>query len=293
MMAARTLLTVLLAFVIAACGSSHSQTASNPGLLRVALLPDENAATVIQNNQPLKNYLQSKLGKQIELVVTTDYSSMIEAMRRGRLELAYFGPLSYVLARSKDSDIEPFAALVEEPGGPPVYHALVIGNASQGIAAIADLKGKTVAYGDPASTSSHLIPKSMLADQGLRAGQNYQEQFVGAHDAVALAVQNGNAAGGGLSKPIFETLIQKGTIDATKVRVLAESKPYPNYPWTMRSDLDPALKTSIANAFLNLHDPAVLKPFKAASFAPVTDSDYNVVRQLSTQLGIDLSSLSK
>jgi phosphonate transport system substrate-binding protein len=169
----------------------------------------------------------------------------------------------------------------------------VIGNVSQHIAAIADLRGKTVAYGDPASTSSHLIPKSMLADQGLKADENYQQQFVGAHDAVAFAVQNGNAAGGGISKPIFEALVQKGTIDPTKVRVLAESKPYPNYPWTMRSDLDSTLKTSIVNAFLTLHDPAVLKPFKAAGFAPVSDADYNVVRQLSSQLGLDLSSLSR
>lgn len=293
MKAARIVIAALLTAVLVACGSSHGQTASNPSLLRVALLPDENAATVIQNNQPLKDYLQSKLGKQIELVVTTDYSSMIEAMRHGRLELAYFGPLSYVLARSKDPKVEPFAALVQPPGGPPVYHALVIGNVGQGINAIADLRGKTMAYGDPASTSSHLIPKSMLADQGLRAGQDYQEQFVGAHDAVALAVQNGNAAGGGISKPIFDALVQKGTIDATKVRVLAESKPYPNYPWTMRSDLDPALKTSITNAFLSLQDPAVLKPFKAVAFAPVTDADYDVVRQLSSQLGLDLSSLSR
>lgn len=293
MKAVRILAIALLAFAVGACGSSHDQTASNPATLRVALLPDENAATVIQNNQPLKNYLQSKLGKQVELVVTTDYSSMIEAMRRGRLELAYFGPLSYVLARSKDPDVQPFAALVEEPGGPPVYHALVIGNVAQHIAAIPDLKGKTMAYGDPASTSSHLIPKSMLADQGLKAGQNYQEQFVGAHDAVALAVQNGNAAGGGISKPIFDTLVQQGKIDPAKVRVLAESKPYPNYPWTMRSDLDPKLKSAVVEAFLSLKDPAVLKPFKAASFAPVGDADYDVVRQLSTQLGLDLSSLSK
>jgi phosphonate transport system substrate-binding protein len=293
MKAARILLTVLLAFVLVACVGSHNRTTSNPALLRVALLPDENATTVIQNNQPLKEYLQSKLGKQIELVVTTDYSSMIEAMRRGRIELGYFGPLSYVLARSKDPSIEPFAALVEQAGGPPVYQALVIGNISQNINTIADLKDKTVAWGDPASTSSHLIPKSMLADQGLKAGQNYREQFVGAHDAVAFAVQNGNAAGGGISKPIFETLSQRGTIDSTKVRVLAESKPYPNYPWTMQSDLDPALKTSIQNAFLTITDPKILKPFKAASFAKVSDSDYDVVRKLSSQLGLDLSSLSK
>jgi len=59
----------------------------------------------------LRQYLEQKTGKKIELIVTTDYSSMIEAMRHGRIELAYFGPLSYVLARSK-SNIEPFAALM-------------------------------------------------------------------------------------------------------------------------------------------------------------------------------------
>jgi phosphonate transport system substrate-binding protein len=64
---------------------------ANPAKLRVALLPDENAATLIQNAQPLKAYLEKTLDKTIELVVTTDYSSMIEAMRFGRIEIAYFG----------------------------------------------------------------------------------------------------------------------------------------------------------------------------------------------------------
>src|ERR1700743_1911620 len=107
MKAARLLMTALLALVLVACSSSHNKASSNPALLRVALLPDESAATVIQNNQPLKDYLQSKLGKQVELVVTTDYSSMIEAMRRGRIDPGYFGPFSFVLAKSKDPHIEP------------------------------------------------------------------------------------------------------------------------------------------------------------------------------------------
>ena len=67
----------------------------------MALLPDENAATLIQNAQPLKQYLEATLKKEIEIIVTTDYSSMIEAMRFGRIEVAYFGPFSYVLAKSK------------------------------------------------------------------------------------------------------------------------------------------------------------------------------------------------
>ena len=91
----------------------------------VALLPDENASTVIKNNKPLEMYLEKALGKKIELIVTTDYSSMIEAMRFGRIDLAYFGPLSYVLAKQK-SKIEPFAAMQQK--GTTTYQSVLIVN---------------------------------------------------------------------------------------------------------------------------------------------------------------------
>ena len=200
----------------------------DPSTLKVALLPDENAATIIKKNRPLQEYLEQKLGKKVELIVTTDYSSMIEAMRHGRLDLAYFGPLSYVLAKQK-SDIEPFAAIRQQ--GKTTYQAVIIANKSAKIAKLEDIAGKDVAFGDKASTSSHLIPKSMLAEKNLYAGKNYREHFVGAHDAVAISVQNGHAQAGGLSKPIFETLLQRGLVKPDKVMVIAESKPFPQYPW--------------------------------------------------------------
>jgi len=260
----------------------------DPKILKVALLPDENASTVIKNNEGLKNYLEASLGKKIELVVTTDYSSMIEAMRHGRLDLAYFGPLSYVLAKSK-SNIEAFAALKKK--GSTTYQAVVIGNAASGIRSISDIAGKDMAYGDTASTSSHLIPKSMLAEKGLDAKKNYREHFVGNHDAVAIAVLNGKAQAGGLSKPIFESLVQRGIIDPGKVIVIAESKPYPEYPWTMRSDLSPVLKEKVRSAFLNLTDKEILKPFKADGFGPASDKDYDVIRELARILNLDLAKI--
>jgi phosphonate transport system substrate-binding protein len=265
---------------------SQAADNSDPDTLKVALLPDENPTTVIKKNEGLKKYLEAQTGKKIELFVTTDYSSMIEAMRHGRLDLAYFGPLSYVLAKQK-SNIEPFAALRTKEG--TTYKAVVIGNVAAGISKIADIKGKDMAYGDPASTSSHLIPKSMLAENGLKANEDYKEHFLGAHDAVAMAVQNGNAQAGGLSKPIFESLVQRGIISLDKVKVLKESKPFPQYPWTMRSDLTPGLKEKIRNAFLNLKDKEILKPFKAEGFGPMTDKDYDVVRKLGELLKLDFS----
>ncbi|WP_237396534.1 phosphate/phosphite/phosphonate ABC transporter substrate-binding protein [Okeania sp. KiyG1] len=291
---------VFLAWLgLVSCSNSNTQTSNtenqadtkaNPEKLVVALLPDESAATVIQNNKGLETYLENKLSKDIELFVSTDYSSMIEVASKGRLDLAYFGPLSYVLAKTK-SNIEPFAAL--EKDGKTTYQALVIGNAESGIDSYEKIEGKIMAYGDQASTSSHLIPKSMLMEKGLKAGENYEEVFAGAHDAVAVAVANGKAQAGGLSKPIFTALVERGTIDKNKVIIIAESKPFPQYPWTMRSDLEPELKTQIQQAFLELEDEAILKPFKADGFQSITDEDYNVVRDLGKLLDLDFAELSK
>ena len=265
---------------------SHAAPDPDPVTLKVALLPDENAATVIKNNRPLQVYLEKSLGKKIELIVTTDYSSMIEAMRHGRIDLAYFGPLSYVLAKQK-SEIEPFAAIMQK--GSTTYQSVIVVNTSAGINQMSDIAGKNVAFGDMASTSSHLIPKSMLAEAGLTAGKEYKENFVGAHDAVAMAVQNGHAQAGGLSKPIFETMVDRGLIKSDKVKVLAESKPFPQYPWTMRSNLKPELKERIRVVFLEIKDPEVLKSFKADGFGPVTDRDYDSVRDLGKILKLDFS----
>jgi phosphonate transport system substrate-binding protein len=275
---------LVLTWVIPAMAAPQA----DPQTLKVALLPDESPATIIKNNQGLKDYLEKALGKKVDLVVTTDYSSMIEAMRHGRLDLGFFGPLSYVLAKQK-SAIEPFAALSRK--GQTTYTAVVIGNVAAGVDDLTKVAGKDVAYGDVASTSSHLIPKCMLAQKGLKAGKDYQEHFVGNHDAVALAVQNNKAQAGGLSKTIFDSMVQRGLIDLAKVKVLAESEPFPEYPWTMRSDLDPGLKEKIRQAFLNLHDPQLLKPFKADGFAAIADTDYNKVRDLAKILNLDLAKM--
>jgi len=87
----RTLLisaaTLLLMSPLAALAQNR-----DPAKLRVALLPDENAATLIQNAQPLKAYLESALKKDVELVVTTDYSSMIASRWRISVRFPTFLP---------------------------------------------------------------------------------------------------------------------------------------------------------------------------------------------------------
>ena len=261
----------------------------NPDKIKVALLPDENAATVIQDNKPLAEYLEKKLGKKIELIVTTDYSSMIEAMRFGRIDVAYFGPASYTIAKDKMKggklDIAPFAARLK--GGSTTYQSVIIANADAKISKIEDMKGKSlqVAFGDQASTSSHFAPKYTMMKVGVFTGKDYKENFTGAHDAVAKNVERGNAQVGGLSRPILERLFEKGTISKDKVKVVTYSDPIPQYPWVMRTDLTEDLTARIKTAFYSLkkgteEGDKVLKPFKADGFAAIKDEDYDIIRDI-------------
>lgn len=262
----------------------------NPETIRVALLPDENAATIIQNAAPLRDYLAERLGRDVDIVVTTDYSSMIEAMRFGRVEVGYFGPLSYVLAKSRAPEIEPFAIGVS--GGSPTYRSILIATADGPVKSLADVSGKPFAFGDQASTSSHLAPRTVLAKTGLKANEDYRPVYLGKHDSVARAVAAGQVPAGGLSEEIYKVLVEDGRIDASKVRVLGYSDPLPNYPLTMQGYLAPELKDQIRDAFLGLDDAEILGLFRIDRLVPATDADYDVLRDMATILNLDLAKVN-
>jgi phosphonate transport system substrate-binding protein len=262
----------------------------DPSRLRVALLPDENASTLIQNAQPLKKYLEETLKKDIELIVTTDYSSMIEAMRFGRIEIAYFGPFSYVLAKSRAPEIEPFAVGVER--GAPTYNSVLIANSEGPVKSLNDIRGRPFAFGDQASTSSHLAPRAhLLKRANLDGSKDYQPVHVGTHDAVARAVQAGQIPAGALSKAIYDNLVARKTIDPSKLITLDLSDPIPNYPIVMQGNLAPALKEKIRAAFLEMKDKEVLKSFRVEGFVATNDRAYDILRDTAKVLNLDLSKM--
>jgi phosphonate transport system substrate-binding protein len=278
------------------CGSTKGPADAtkgprDPAELNVALLPDEAAAKIIQDNQGLKEYLTKELGKPIKLHVLTSYAAMIEAVRARNIDLAYFGPLSYCLARSK-CDIECFAAKTKD--GKTTYRSILIANKDAGIKDFAGVKGKKMGFGDVASTSSHLMPKyTLFKKAGLREKRDYTESFLGHHDVVAINVQAGNVDAGGLNEFIYAGMLERGKIDLKKIVVLGYSDPWPDYPWAYQNDLAPQLRDKIRSAFLALKNPEILKPLKADGFAPMTDKDYDVIRSSARELGINIGELEK
>lgn len=279
LVAAVTLLSLLIVNLV---------NASDIKKLKVALLPDESPDVLIEKNMPLKKYLEKELAMEVELIVTTDYSVMIETMRRGKIDVGYFGPVSYVFLKSRHDAVAPIAAK-KDKRGETTYRSLIIANADKNIKMLADIKGKKVAFGDPISTSSSIIPKFMLVSDGkLDINKDFESIYLGSHDAVALAVMKGHADAGGIGQHIFDSLVERGVIDPKIVKVVKISGAIPQYPFVIRTDIDKGLQERIKQAFLNLKDPEVLKPLKATGFGSISDKDYDLIRDAIKFLNIEL-----
>ena len=250
---------------------------ARPERLKIGLLPGESSLTVMRLNEPLRRYLEAKLGLPVELQVGTNYAATGEALRFGRLDIAYLGPVTYVLQREK-AEIVLFATPSHAKVG-AFFEAAIIVPADSRATTLKDLAGAEIVFGDPASTSGTWVPRYELLEAGMRAGRDYQAHYLGAHDAVALAVANKKAAAGGISRPIYERLLAEGKIDPAKVRMLMATRPIPEYAWTFRAGLDPVFRQKIADAFFSIDDPAVLGVFNAERFIPSTDSDMEPVRR--------------
>ncbi|ASL25055.1 phosphate/phosphite/phosphonate ABC transporter substrate-binding protein [Azotobacter chroococcum] len=265
------------ALLLPAALAAHADDAALPKKLTIGLLPGESAPTVMRLNEPLRAHLEKTLGMPVELTVGANYAATGEALRFGRIDIAYLGPVTYIL-QSKRAHLEPFARPTHAQVG-PTFQAVLIVPADSPARSVQDLRGQDVAFGDPASTSGTWVPRWMLADAGLVSGRDYSLRVLGAHDAVALAVASKKVAAGGLSKPIYERLIREGKLDAAKVRVLADSPAIPEYQWTFREGLAPELKEKIRKAFVSTSDPAALGVFRAEAFIPSVDADVDRVRE--------------
>ncbi len=156
---------------------SGAMAQSRPEKLVVGLLPGESAPTVMRLNEPLRAYLEKRLGLPVELVVGANYAATGEALRFGRLDIAYLGPVTYIL-RGRAAKLQPFARPSHEVVG-PTFQAVVIVPADSQAKTLADLKGGEVAFGDPASTSGTWVPRYQLLEAGLVSGRDYTPRIAG------------------------------------------------------------------------------------------------------------------
>ena len=259
--------------------------------LTIGLIPAEDSQAMIESSRQVLDSLQQQLGMPVKPFVATDYNGVIEALRAKKLDVAYLGPFSYVLA-SQVADVEAFAVAVTKKTGQSSYKSVIIARKDSGIAKTADLKGRTFAFVDPTSASGHLFPKSGLLQAGHDPEAFFSRViFSGSHDASILAVANKKVDAASVADRILASAIAKGQVKQDELEIVWSSSPIPESPMVWRKDLDPALKAKIAKALANVKDLPWGDQGVLNGFQPTNDAAYTVVRDTAKVLKLDLRSM--
>ncbi|MCA1716570.1 MAG: phosphate/phosphite/phosphonate ABC transporter substrate-binding protein, partial [Actinobacteria bacterium] len=273
---------LLVSLVVVGCGGDGGggrgeQGSSDPDPLRVGLIPNQNPESVEANYEPFGEYLSEQLGREVELTVPTSYGAVVEAMVNDELDLAYFGGLTYVQARNR-GDVVPLVTEINPRTGDTTYRSVIIVPADSEIQETSELEGRDFAFGSVSSTSGSLYPAIMLRDAGIDYRTDLGNfNYTNGHDATAQAVANGQVDAGGLEDRILYNLEDEGTIEEGSVRVIDESDPIEGYPWVVRNALSDELKEQIAQAYLDITDPALLDLLRADGYERVQPEDYDYV----------------
>lgn len=280
---ALTALILAVAVAVAGCGAAG---ASDDGALRVGLVPNRQPDSVEAEYGSLGRHLEEKLGMPVELSVPTSYPAVVEALASGRIDLALLGGLTYVQARER-ADVEPLVTDVNPETGTTKYHSVIVVPADSDVRRVAELRGRTFAFGSASSTSGSLYPSRMLAEAGIDYRDDLGEKvYTGGHDAAAAAVASGKVDAGGMERRILLRLMEDGAIDGSQVRIVATSGPIEGYPWVVRSDLEPGLRERIARAFVELDDPDLLRLLDAEGYERVQPADYDEIERYARELGL-------
>ena len=259
--------------------------------LTIGLIPSEDAHAMIESSKQVLDSLEKQLGMPVEPFVATDYNGIIEALRSGKLDVAYLGPFSYVLAASV-ADVEAFSVAVTKKTGQSAYHSLILSRKGSGINEVADLKGHTFAFVDPSSASGHLFPKAGLEKAGYDPEKLFSRViFSGSHDASILAVANGKVDAAAVADRILAGAVAKGVVKQEDFQVVWTSQPIPESPMVWRKALDPEVKKKVAAALASMKDVPWGDQGVLDGFQPTNDAAYDVVRETAKVLKLDLKGL--
>ena len=281
----------LRGLAVAALASSSLLSAAHadtPAVLRVSAIPDEAPTELQRKFKPLGEYLSQATGMKVVFTPVSDYAAVVESLATKKLDLAWLGGFTYVQAKIRTNGT---AIPIVQRAEDAVFTSKFI-TADPAIKTLADLKGKTFAFGAPSSTSGSLMPRFFLQQDGLNPEKDFKTvAYSGAHDATVAFVAAGKAEAGVLNTSVWDKLVESKKVDTSKVRVFATTPTYFDYNWTVRGDLDPAIVKKLTAAFLAL-DPskpehkAIMDLQRASKFIATDTKNYDGIEAAAKSAGL-------
>jgi phosphonate transport system substrate-binding protein len=175
--------------------------------------------------RPLAMHLAQRLGRPVELRTVDSWEGLAKSLANGETDLALMGPWGYVLANHAAGAQ---AVSTIQYDGKPEYHALIVTHPDSGIKTVADLKGRTFAFGDKGSTSGYLIPLHFFMTQGIDPETHFSKVVHTKHQAIETQVAAGQLDAGADYNRNRNAMIEQGLIKAERSKIIWQSPPLPN-----------------------------------------------------------------
>jgi phosphonate transport system substrate-binding protein len=293
---ASALLALALVGVIASAASAGTKSNVCPnGSVNFGVEPYDAGPKFLAAYQSLTTVMSKSLNCPVNLIITDNYTNEVEAMKAGKIDVGEFGPLGYIFAHTI-ADAQPVAVFADKSGKPVTYTAALWVPTSSTIMKVTDLKGKTVAFSDPGSTSGNLLPRFAIIQAGLNPDKDVKIDFAGGHPQSLLALVNGKVDAGEINSQQQATATAAHQFDASKFRVIWRSAPIQNDPITVRGTLSPAFKAALKSTLLKM-TPSQLKLLDAelgvgsGPMVAAKDSFYDPIRAVVKAEGLAITAI--
>jgi len=274
----------LIATLVAVEWAGLAPAADMPKQLVMAVTPSNIPTELFKAGEAFAAELGKKIGIPIKVYMPTDYLGVVEALRNQTADMAFVHPAGYVFA---NREAKAQIVAVDVWHGKTSYTSRFYVRKDSGLKTLEALRGKTIAFVDPGSTSGYVYPMVMLMKKGLVTNRDPKTffkdaMFAGTHEAALLALLNGSVdvvASFDLAPQQY--LKERERIE--RITHVAETDPIPEAGMCVREGLDPALVRKIVESLMAFNAPEyrpILKDFYGIDgFAPAKDSDYNPVRE--------------
>jgi len=216
-------------------------------IVRFGVLSGENESDRVARYTPFQNYLEKTLGVDVEIFTAGNYDGVIQALAADQIEFSFLGSSAYAAAYTEtEGGVIPLLTSLQNDGSTGYYSVLVV-RCDSGLKSVDDLKGKTLAFADPDSTSGYNVPYYNLVQQGYQPEEFFAAiPFSGSHEAGVAGVANGqfDAAATYINNEkngIPQRMETKGMIKEGEVCVIWTSPEITSGPFTARANLPQGL----------------------------------------------------
>src|SRR5438477_12491112 len=274
----------VLGFLLVAAVACAAPTGATAQPLHLVLTPSQKPTDLLAAGEEFGQALGKLYGGPVRVTVASDYAAVIEALRNHTADLAWVHPVGYVLA-SREAKARIVARNLWH--GKSTFTSRIYVRKDGGIKTVEDLRGKTMAFVDPASSSGYIYPMVLLIQRGLVKNRDpktfFREVvFSGAHDASIRALLNGHVDAI-VSFDMVREQYLKDPAERDRVTWVAETPEIPEAGIAARSGLDPALFARLRTALIKMRGPAyaevLKKMYDIDGFEAADDKDYDPVRQ--------------